>query len=178
MKSILSIFLIFHLFLLSLGAVESFYLMPRDGSKAVKALANDLRHAKKSIKIAIYSFTHRELANAIKAAAKRGVAVTVIFDKASNTSKSYTRLGDLAKLKHIKTYTLSGLPNKKRGYMGKMHMKLAVIDGTTVYFGSANWSYSAFSRNYELLYSTDSPDIARDSTRYFNEMLNASTPYD
>ena len=149
--------------------------MPRD---AVFHLSNDLKNAQKSIQIAIYSFTHKELAESLKKAARRGVAITIIFDEESNRPKSYSRIGDLAKLRSIHTYTLKGLPNKNKGYWGKMHMKLAIIDGKKAYLGSANWSNSAFSRNYELLFSTDSQPVIRDAQSYFRDMLKTALPYD
>lgn len=152
--------------------------MPKDAEPALKKLSADLANAQKSIHVAIYSFTHKTLAKSLKKAAKQGVEITIIFDEASNTPKSYSRIGDLAKIRSIRTYTLKGIPNKKRGYWGKMHMKLAIIDGKKVYFGSANWSNSAFSRNYELLYSTDSPSIIKEAQIYFDEMLGYATPYD
>ena len=178
MKSIVSLFLIHIFFLSSLHAEESFYLMPRDAKTAISDLANDLKNAKKEILVAIYSFTHKELAQSLKKAAKRGVAVTIIFDEESNKPKSYSRIGDLAKIRSIRCYTLKGLPNKNKGYYGKMHMKLAIIDGKKVYFGSANWSNSAFSRNYELLYSSDSPALINKAGNYFSEILKVSKPYD
>ncbi len=178
MKRVVSLFLILSFFSPLLFAEESIFLMPRDADRAVKTLANDLEHAQKSIRIAIYSFTHKMLAKSLKKAAKRGVKITIIFDEASNRPGGYSRLPDLAKIRSVTTYTLSGLPNRKKGYLGKMHMKLAIIDGKRIYFGSANWSYSAFSRSYELLYRSDSPDIIREADSYFSEMLQAANLYD
>jgi len=161
-----------------LNGEESLYLMPRDAESAVSDLAYDLKNAQKSIQVAIYSFTHRELAKSLKKAAKRGVSVTIIFDEESNKPKSYSRIGDLAKIRSIRCFTLKGLPNKNKGYFGKMHMKLAIIDGKKVYFGSANWSNSAFSRNYELLYSSESPKIIKSMEAYFREILHVAKAYD
>lgn len=178
MKHIPSLFLIHFLLFSNLSAVESFFLMPRDADIALKTLAHDLQNAKKSIRVAIYSFTHKRLADSLKKAARRGVEVTIIFDQASNSPKGYSRIGDLAKIRSIRTYTLRGIPNRKKGYYGKMHMKLALIDGEKAYFGSANWSNSAFSRNYETLYSTESLPLIREAGAYFEEMLQYATPYD
>ena len=171
--------LLFLLIFLTVGtfANESFFLMPRDAKQALKSLSHDLKNAKKNIRIAIYSFTHKELADSIKSAARRGVKVTIIFDEESNVRKTYSRLGGLAKLKNVTAYTLKGEANPKKGYAGKMHMKMAVIDDSTIYFGSANWSYSAFSISYELLYRTDSTRIITQSLDYFKELTARATPY-
>ena len=42
--------------------------------------------------------------------------------------------------------------SKNKKYSGIMHIKMAVIDKKIVIFGSANWTYSAFSKNYETLF--------------------------
>lgn len=177
MKS--ALLLLFVLFALVLPALseESLFLMPRDADRALEALSKDLKNAQKSIQVAIYSFTHKKVADSIKSAARRGVRVTLLFDEESNVKKPYSRLGDLAKLKNITAYTLKGLPNKKKGYAGKMHMKMAIIDGKKIYFGSANWSNSAFSLSYELLYRSDSPEIIKQSQAYFSQMTRQAKPY-
>lgn len=175
-KSLLFFFSLFIVVRFAYGG-ESLYLMPRDADSAVKVLARDLENAKKSIHISIYSFTHKTLAKSLKKAAGHGVTVTILFDAEQNGPKSYTRLGDLAKIKNIDVYTIKGLKDEKKGYFGKMHMKTAIIDGKKAYFGSANWSYSAFSKNYELLYATDSPEIIKECDRFFEQMVEKSTPY-
>jgi len=142
--------------------------MPRDAMDGLKTFTRDLKNAKRTIKATIYSFTHKKIAKAIKKAAKRGVKVEIIFDKESNLRKKYSKIGDLSKIKNIKVYYISGFRSKKGHYEGKMHMKMVIIDSKKIYLGSANWSNSAFSLNYELLFSTTNQKIIQKSLKFFN----------
>lgn len=149
----------FFIYLPYLGAEERLFLMPRDHAAALGALIHDIDSAKTEISGAIYSFTHRDIAKAIKRAASRGVNVYLLMDAKSNLKNTHSRIGDVAKIRNIEVRTLSGLPAKKGNYFGKMHMKVLVIDGKKAYFGSANWSNSAFGLNYESLHFSDHPEI-------------------
>lgn len=134
-------------------------MMPQDSDAALGSLIYDIDQAETQIVGAIYSFTHRKISKALKNAAARGVHITLLMDAKSNINNRHSRIGDLAKIRNIDIRTISGLPAKKGNYSGKMHMKALVIDTKLVYFGSANWSNSAFGLNYESLFKTDSPAI-------------------
>ncbi len=58
-----------------------------------------------------------------------------------------------------------------------MHMKSAVFDHRRVLFGSANWTYSAFGKNYEILYLEDDYAKAKKFERYFENMKKLSRPF-
>lgn len=128
---------------------DALYFMPYDATNAVNALISEIKSAKKEVKIAIYSFTNREIAKAIRDAAKRGVRFKIAFDYKQNINDTYSQIGYLAKLKNIEVCTLQGKNNGK--YNGIMHNKIALIDDKSVAFGSANWSKSAFEVNYEMM---------------------------
>ncbi|MDQ1341270.1 MAG: hypothetical protein QG567_2428 [Campylobacterota bacterium] len=176
MRYLFVIFSLFFLLTVKSFSIESIFLMPKDSEIALKILCKDLGDAKKSIKASIYSFTHYEIAKAIKKAAKNGAKIEIIFDEESNLDNKDSQLGNLAKIKNIEAYTIKGEQGKKK-YYGKMHMKIAIIDDKKIYFGSANWSHSAFSISYELLYSTTSQEIIDENLVFFNEMLKNSTKY-
>lgn len=165
--------LVFLLFINILWA-DSIYFMPYDAKNAVNALIDEIRNAKSEVKIAIYSFTNREIAKAIRDSAKRGVKFKIIFDyKQNNDNRS--QIGYLAKLKNIYVCTMQGKNNGK--YSGIMHNKLAVIDGKTIIFGSANWSKSAFEVNYEVMIISQKKDFITKSNNYLNRLLRECEAY-
>lgn len=143
--------------------------MPYDAKSAVNALIKEIKNAKSEVKIAIYSFTNREIAKAIRDSAKRGVKFKIVFDYRQNIDDKFTQIGYLAKLKNIYACTLQGKNNGK--YSGIMHNKLAVIDDKTVIFGSANWSKSAFEINYEMMIVSQNRDFITQSSKYINRLL-------
>lgn len=162
------------LFFINILWADSIYFMPYDAKNAVNALIDEIRNAKSEVKIAIYSFTNREIAKAIRDSAKRGVKFKIVFDyKQNNDNRS--QIGYLAKLKNIYVCTMQGKNNGK--YSGIMHNKLAVIDGKTIIFGSANWSKSAFEVNYEVMIISQKKDFITKSNNYLNRLLRECEAY-
>lgn len=172
-KKYILIFIIFNITIFA----DSIYFMPKQANKAMKNLIDEIKKAKKEVKIAIYSFTNREISKAIRDSAKNGVKYKIIFDYEGNINDNYSQIGYLAKLKNIEVCLLKGEENKNKKYYGKMHNKLAVIDNKTIIFGSANWSKSAFESNYETLVISNNKDYIKPANLYFNEMLNKCEGY-
>ncbi|NPA04225.1 MAG: DUF1669 domain-containing protein, partial [Epsilonproteobacteria bacterium] len=144
--------LLLSIFLFQLLAQE-LYFMPYESREAKKQLLEWIDKAKSQIDVAIYSFTNHEIAQRLRNAARRGVKVRVIADeKQMKFERRYSKIPYLAKYRNIDIYLIKGKRAKNREYYGKMHLKLAIIDSKRLVFGSANWTYSAFKRNYELIY--------------------------
>ena len=173
--NIFYLILVFVSLSMPITAKENFYLLPKDADLALKSIINNIDQSKKSIKITIYSFTHKKLAKRLQSAARRGVKVEIIFDeKSAKTQKKKSMLYYLAKYKNITIYKLKGKISHNRKYHGIMHLKTALFDHNRILFGSANWSYSAFSKNYELLYFTKDYAIAKKLEHFFEEMKKKS----
>ena len=87
------------------------YYFPRDGQAPEPVLVNVINSSKKSLDIAIYSFTDSNIADAVVNAKKRGVAVRVITDRECSSDTSQKKV--LSELKSagipIKINTFSGL---------------------------------------------------------------------
>ncbi len=126
------------------------YFSPQGGCQ--QAIADEIARARKTLDIAMFAFTNRELANAVIAARKRGVEVRVVLD-ASQAENRYSK----------KNYLLNkGVPvrlARGRG-QGIMHHKFAVIDDMTVITGSFNWTAGAEESNFENLLIFHSPVLA------------------
>ncbi len=150
------------------------YFMPMEGKTAEKRVCSLFAHSK-SLKIAIYSFTNRYIAKAIKIAAKNGAKITIIADKKESKQKRSV-IPNLAAIKNIKVYLLRGkrYKNKQRA---KMHVKLAIIDNKYIIIGSANYSYSAFFKNYEYIVIEKDKDLIKKFNHFFEDLLKKSTPY-
>ncbi|BEG56554.1 Nuclease NucT [Helicobacter sp. NHP21005] len=168
-KSLLSLCLL----AATMHAAPTLYMLPYEQHEALKSLISGINAAKSQINISIYSFTHKDIAKALKDAASRGVKVNIIYDTGGAHGK-YSTMGYLAKYRGISTCMLSG---KEARYFGKgkehrgiMHQKLAIIDNNTIFLGSANWSKNAFENNYELLVKDNDPSMIQKAQSYYKKM--------
>jgi phosphatidylserine/phosphatidylglycerophosphate/cardiolipin synthase-like enzyme len=155
-----------------LNAEDKIYFMPNDGKQAQKKIFYLMSHAHKNIDIAMYAFTNKVFLKALKIAAKKGVNIRIVADRSSNNNqKHFSIVPRLEKLRNIKVHLLSGRIRGK--YKGIMHIKLLIIDKRVVAFGSANYTYSAFHKNYELLYINDERTFTRRFIPIFEKLWKA-----
>jgi phosphatidylserine/phosphatidylglycerophosphate/cardiolipin synthase-like enzyme len=121
-----------------------------------------------TIDIGMYSFTSRQIAQALVDAKNRNVQIRIVLDKAQK-NEQYSK----------SRYLISnGIDVKYHLGPGLMHNKFAVIDGQEVITGSFNWTASAEKRNEEnLLVITDKAFSKRYSER-FNHLWSGSGDVD
>lgn len=111
----------------------------------VQALDSHLKmiaNAQKTVRVAIYTFTHRKIIEALLDAHKRGLEVSIVFDR--DSSKQTSRLA-FAKLKS------AGVNVYVNNRAGLLHYKMMIIDDTTLLAGSANFTLAAFTINDDNL---------------------------
>ncbi|GAA7218540.1 phospholipase D-like domain-containing protein [Helicobacter pylori] len=154
-----------------LQAKNSLFVLPYEQREALNALISGISSARESVKIAIYSFTHRDIARAIKSVVSRGIKVQIIYDYGSNHNNKQSTIGYLDKYPNTKVCLLKGLKAKNGNYYGIMHQKVAIIDDKIVFLGSANWSKNAFENNYEVLLKTDDTETILKAKSYYQKML-------
>jgi cardiolipin synthase len=119
------------------GQSLSFYNLPDEG-EALKALLSSIEEAKVSIKIAMFTWTHQKIAEAVITAYERGVNVEVIMDRHSARGAS----------KKIKDKLLAaGVIVRAHTGNGLLHYKMCIIDERILYNGSCNWTEGAFTKN-------------------------------
>ena len=171
MKKILIFILLFFTFIFA----KEVYFMPKEGKIAESRLINLFTHAHKEIKIVIYSFTNYKLARALKKAASKGVKIYIIADKESSKYKD-SKIPNLATIKNIQIRLLSG-KRYKNGDRAKMHVKLSIIDNKFLVTGSANYSYSAFYKNYEYILIDTDKDLIKKFNNFYYMIYPLSTPY-
>lgn len=131
-----------------------------------QALESQIKSAKSSLDIAIYSLTKKEIVNEILAAKKRGVNVRIITDKTE--AKSKDQAPELTTLKK------AGIPIKENTHSGLMHLKVSIIDKSVVTTGSYNYSQSASTINDEVLVVIHDPKTADQFESQFERMWNDS----
>jgi len=166
MKQILIIILLITTFL---QGGEEIYFLPKDGNKAEKRISKLFYKAHQNIKIAMYSFTNKKFLKALKSAARRGVKIQIVADYGSNKNMEHRSIVPILKgLRNIEVKYLNGIG--KGRYKGIMHIKLFIIDKRVVAFGSANATYSAYHKNYELLYVNDNWTFTRKFLPIFEEV--------
>lgn len=109
-----------------------------DDRLGVERILNLIRSAKKTIRIAMFTWTRRDMAEEVIEASKRGVKAEVIVD-------SYQGKGCSAKI--VKMLKDNGIKIALSRGGPLLHHKFLYIDGTTLVNGSANWTKDAFTKN-------------------------------
>ncbi|EDM23292.1 phospholipase D-like domain-containing protein [Caminibacter mediatlanticus] len=166
------------LFIIILSIVifaKEVYFMPMQGKKAENKMFSIFSHAHNTIKILIYSFTNKKLAKALKIAAKKGVKIIIIADK-KEAKYNKSQIPNLALIKNIKVYLISG-KSFRNGDKAKMHVKMSLIDNKILVTGSANYSYSAFYKNYEYIIIEKDKNLIPKFNNFFEYILNKAKPF-
>lgn len=112
-----------------------------DDPQAVGRLIDLFRLAKKTIKVAMFTWTRNDFTQELIEAAKRGVNVEVILDRYS---------GKGASAKTARLLEEHGIPVRLSTGNKLMHHKFAYIDDSILVNGSANWTHAAFKENDDL----------------------------
>lgn len=116
------------------------WLLPEGGQEALSRLLSLIQEAKKSIYLSMFTFTHPLLNQALIQAHQRGVKVRCAFDYYS---------GRGASSKNLRSLQAAGIPVYLNQGPQLMHHKWALIDGSTLVAGSANWTKAAFEKNQD-----------------------------
>jgi len=125
------------------STVVASYFSPTDDA-AANAVIPLVNAATATLDVAMFYLTSQPIANAVVAAAARGVAVRVVID-AGGAANAYSQ---------TPSFCAAGIPVKWENWGGKSHAKWAVADSglparAAVVFGSMNWTGSGNSDNDE-----------------------------
>lgn len=132
------------------------YFSPKGGCQ--EAVTQEISKAQKTIDIAMYYLTGREIAQELVKAKERGVAIRVFLDQSQEASK-YSKSRYLAKRGiEIRFYVGSGL----------MHNKFAIIDNKVLITGSFNWTATAEKENQENLLIIRDKSLIKDYSERFD----------
>ncbi len=123
-----------------------FWHSPERGREGLARLLSLIEGAQKTIRVAMYTWTHPELTQAIIHAHKRGVHVEVVMDNSSAQGVSKKAFQALYR-GGIAVFASSGYE--------LLHHKFAWIDDHILVHGSTNWTRSAFARNHDCFIVLD-----------------------
>lgn len=131
-----------HLRTLVGGQDVDLWLLPDPRGHVLTDLKKKIRAASRSIKIALFTFTHPSLLEELIAAKKRGVDITIVVDMHSGLGASAKMVAALKK-EGIQILLSQGVQ--------LLHHKFVYIDNQTLITGSANWTKAAFIKNSDCL---------------------------
>ena len=120
-------------------SVQSYFVSPDVDGVIETAIIQAIDGARKSLDIALFSFTDDQLGDAVVRATRRGVSVRVILG--AGQDKVFG--GEYEKL------VSANIPVAIANTPGFFHHKFAIVDGNLLITGSYDWSDSADKENYE-----------------------------
>jgi phosphatidylserine/phosphatidylglycerophosphate/cardiolipin synthase-like enzyme len=116
--------------------------LPQKHKGALSRVIQELKLAKESIKISMFTFTCEKILQTLIEAKKRGIGVEVAIDYYSARGASKNAI-DYLRSHHIPII---------EGNQGKLlHHKWCLIDEQTLILGSTNWTNAAFSKNDDCI---------------------------
>jgi phosphatidylserine/phosphatidylglycerophosphate/cardiolipin synthase-like enzyme len=139
------------------------YFSPQRGVR--DQIIKRINTTKSTIDLAMYSFTSGDIADALAAAAKRGVKIRIIRDSSQSSDKNDENA--FLERNGIQVGIRAG-----RG-RGIMHDKFAVFDGKQIFTGSYNWTNNAEENNWENALFTDEPNVIEAYQKEFEILWKA-----
>lgn len=125
-------------------------------------LASAIDAARGTLDIAAFEFNDPAITKAVLDALGRGVRVRMVTDDDNGLNADDTTIGQL---------TAAGIPVVSDGRSALMHNKFMIIDGTTVWTGSLNYTVNGVYRNNNNLIALRSRRAVESYQAEFNEMF-------
>jgi phosphatidylserine/phosphatidylglycerophosphate/cardiolipin synthase-like enzyme len=141
------------------GQQAQIWHLPDFQNACLNNILSTINSAQSSIHLALFTFTHPKIVQALIQAKHKGVDVQVALD-------CYTSHGASKKTAKILQEAGISLYISKGGKL--LHHKWCVIDDSILFLGSANWTKSAFSKNEDCLLRLNS--LTQKQTDYFNRI--------
>ena len=138
------------------------YFFPNPANE--QRVVNMFRTCKKTLDVAIFTFTRDSIAQALLEAYQRGVKVRCIGDDGNSKVKG----SDVRLLASV------GIPCKTDNNLRfHMHNKMAILDNSVVITGSFNWTSQAVNKNQDNILFIEDKNIANQYTDYYNQIWNS-----
>jgi phosphatidylserine/phosphatidylglycerophosphate/cardiolipin synthase-like enzyme len=152
------------------GQELEMWLFP-DDKGGVNRVRQLIRSAKKSIKVAMFTWTRFDLADEIIAAHNRGVQTEIALDR--NASQGVSE-------KIAIKFFEAGIPIRVNQGEGLLHHKFMLVDDKTLLNGSANWTKAAFKYNDDCFYILSPLEPSQQSfmKKLWKEISLESTEYE
>ena len=121
-----------------------------------------LETATRSVDVAMYSFTDRELAEELVNLARKGVRVRVYRDR-----EQFQQEAQRENVTTTSILSAAGIEVRVKGTRDLMHLKSYAIDGRLLRTGSANWSPTGLKRqDNDVLYESSPEVVGRFEAKY------------
>ena len=124
------------------GQNGELWFLPNPG-QGLNRLIDAIKQAKEQVRIAMFTWTHPLITQAVIDAHKRGVDVEVVIDSYQGKGAGAQVVQKLQKA-NVKTSLSQG--------KGLLHYKILIVDHHTLVCGSANWTRSAFKQNDDCMF--------------------------
>jgi phosphatidylserine/phosphatidylglycerophosphate/cardiolipin synthase-like enzyme len=124
------------------GQDVELWLLPDPKGHALADLRKKIRAASRTLRVALFTLTHKGLTEELIHAKKRGVDVTVAIDMHSALGASLLAIEEL-KAAGVRVLYSQGVQ--------LLHHKFVYIDEQTLVTGSANWTKAAFAKNSDCI---------------------------
>lgn len=141
------------------GQTIEIWLLPEPRGHALNDLKKMIRSSRKSIRIAMFTFTHMGLVEEIIKAKKRGVNVSVVVDMNSGIGVS---------AKCIEVLKASRVDIQLSQGSQLLHHKFIYIDENILVTGSSNWTKAAFYRNHDCFLILR--HLNKDQKKFMNQL--------
>jgi phosphatidylserine/phosphatidylglycerophosphate/cardiolipin synthase-like enzyme len=141
------------------GQDVDLWLLPDPRGYALAELRKQIRAAKHSIRIALFTFTHPALIDEVIAAHRRGVPVSIVVDMHSGLGAS---------AKAVDALKRAGVSLGLSQGAQLLHHKFIYIDEQTLITGSANWTKAAFYKNSDCILALH--DLTPTQKKFMNRL--------
>ena len=132
------------------------------GEMGLEMINRELRSAKKTLDICVFTITDNRISDTIIKAHDRGTAVRVITDN----DKQFDDGSDIARM------VRAGVPTRFDPDTDHMHHKFAIVDGQRLITGSYNWTRGA-TRNHENVTVLSDNALIEAFSNEFNRLWSA-----
>lgn len=141
---------------------------PNQGGEAL--VIKTIRSAKKSIRLAAYSFTSKPVVEALIAAKKRGVDVKIVVDYKNNFAECANNSRRCSGSHAVAGAVNAGVDARVISKYAIFHHKFIVVDDTHLQTGSFNYSAAAHKSNAEnVIVLWNNPAVAKTYTEQWNK---------
>jgi phosphatidylserine/phosphatidylglycerophosphate/cardiolipin synthase-like enzyme len=145
--------------------ISTAYFSP--GKSCRSAIISQIRSARSSIRICVFTISDNEITNEIIAAHKRNISIKIITDN----DKSFDLGSD------IELLSKRGLKIKIDRSDSHMHHKFCLIDNTELITGSYNWTRSAAERNQENIIVSQNQSLIKKFNKEFEKLWDSLKNY-
>lgn len=132
-----------------------------DGLEAQAWIKESIAQAKNSIKIAVYIFTDKEIANSLEDAIARGVDVKLLLSRLDINDNMVAHFQDKCTV-HV---------DGRKEQRGEMHLKFCIIDDSLVLSGTYNYTINAKNNNDEELRKTNDSVLIKKYIMEFDKLV-------